>query len=207
MAKNPADRYATCGDLTAAAHTALAAPDQDRATDILARSQVARLPAVPAGAPPVRTNAGGAAPPWGQPPRASRKPWLWVGVAGTVAAAVVGVALVVVHPWRSSSPPAAPETSRPPTPPLDAVALRVLDDGVFVGSSLAPTTIDVFNEPICPPCGAFIRSNAGGIDAAVNNKKLAVRYHLLDFLDDKSHSGNYSTRAVAASYCVAAQND
>jgi serine/threonine-protein kinase len=78
---------------------------------------------------------------------------------------------------------------------------------VYVGSSAAPTTIDIFNEPICPPCGSFIRSNASDIDNAVNNKKLAVRYHLLNFLDDKSHSKNYSTRAVAATYCVAAQND
>ena len=71
----------------------------------------------------------------------------------------------------------------------------------------AQTTIDLFNEPICPPCGSFIRSNAADIDTAVNNKKLAVRYHLLNFLDDKSHSQDYSTRAVAATYCVAAQND
>ncbi|MEK1112001.1 serine/threonine-protein kinase, partial [Mycobacterium ulcerans] len=45
MAKDPADRYATCGDLSAAAYSALATPDQDRATDILQRSQVAQLPA------------------------------------------------------------------------------------------------------------------------------------------------------------------
>ena len=68
-------------------------------------------------------------------------------------------------------------------------------------------TIDIFNEPMCPPCGSFIRSNAGDIATAVNNKKLAVRYHLLSFLDEKSHSKNYSTRAVAATYCVAAQNE
>jgi serine/threonine protein kinase, bacterial len=60
---------------------------------------------------------------------------------------------------------------------------------------------------MCPPCGSFIRSFASDIDTAVNNKKLAVRYHLLNFLDDKSHSANYSTRALAATYCVAGQND
>jgi serine/threonine-protein kinase len=127
-----------------------------------------------------------------------------VGAAAAVAV-VGGVAIVVAHPWESSSSRSSSTTSA--APPPDAVELRVLDDGVSVGSSAASTAIDIFNEPICPPCGSFIRSNAGDIDTAVNNKKLAVRYHLLNFLDDKSHSKNYSTRAVAATYCVAAQND
>ncbi|MBW0012748.1 serine/threonine protein kinase PknE [Mycobacterium sp.] len=256
MAKDSAARYPTCGDMSAAAYAALATPDQDRATDILQRSQVAKLPpafagpppggftpvhppamanhappsgpvwpatsphgssAAPGGPAPPPTGWPGApswgtgdasmagAPPWGQPPRAKGNRWLWVGAAAAVVAAVVGVvAIVAAHPWDSSSP-SSTTTSAPPPP--DAVGLRVLDDGVYVGSSAAPTTIDIFNEPICPPCGSFIRSNAADIDSAVNNKKLAVRYHLLNFLDDKSHSKNYSTRAVAATYCVAAQDD
>lgn len=256
MAKDPAARYATCGDLSAAAYAALATPDQDRATDILQRSQVANMPAAFAGQPPggfapapppVMANhtplqgqawpatstppapgwLGGSAPqptgwpgapawgtgdvgatgtpPWGSPPRRGRNPWPWVGAgAAVVVAAVAGLVVVAAHPWQSS-PPSHTSTSAPPPP--DAVELKVLDDGVYVGSSAAPTTIDIFNEPICPPCGSFIRSNASDIDSAVNNKKLAVRYHLLNFLDDRSHSKNYSTRAVAASYCVAAQND
>ena len=51
MAKNPADRYATCGDLSAAALAALASPDRDTATDILQRSQVSNAPAAFIGQP------------------------------------------------------------------------------------------------------------------------------------------------------------
>lgn len=252
MAKDPEDRYASCSDLSAAAYSALASRDQDRATDILQRSQAAGPPSASAGQPPSGfvpappamaghapphgpswppaptgspagpaglmpqptgwpavpgwgTGDSGTAgvPPWGPPPR-RRNPWPWVVVAATLVAAIVGVGLVVAHPWRSSTHPSTPT---PPPPPPDAVALKVLDDGVFVGSSAAQTTIDIFNEPICPPCGSFIRSNASDIETAVNNQKLAVRYHLLDFLDDKSRSKNYSARAVAATYCVAGQND
>jgi serine/threonine protein kinase, bacterial len=252
MAKDPLDRYPTCADLSAAAYTALATPDQDRATDILQRSQAAELPAAyagqaPIGFAPTPSDLGGQAPPWGTgwpasatgspappsgpiaaqtgwpgtpgwgtgdassvgmpswgqpPPRRGRNAWLWVSLAALVVVAVVGAVLIVAQPWRSSGP----SSSKPPAA-RDAVELRILDDGVLVGSPAAQVTIDIFNEPICPPCGSFIRSNGGDIETAVNNQKLAVRYHLLNFLDDKSHSKNYSTRAVAATYCVADQND
>ena len=250
MAKNPAERYVSCGDLSAAAYAALATPDRDRATDILQRSQVPSVPAAFAAQPPISTFAPappvppaygqpqgtawptpsapgstahpsgplpqqapwGGTPPWGQPsiqpPQSARTPWVWVGVAAGVVMALVGALLIVVaRPWESSSPTSPSSPSSPPPQAADAVALKVFDDGVSIGSSVAPVTIDIFNEPICPPCGSFIRANASDMDTAVNNKKLTVRYHLLTFLDSVSHSKNYSTRAVAATYCVAAAND
>jgi serine/threonine-protein kinase len=41
----------------------------------------------------------------------------------------------------------------------------------------------------------------------VNAKKIAVRHHLLNFLGKDSPSHDYSTRAVAATYCVAEVKD
>lgn len=80
-------------------------------------------------------------------------------------------------------------------------------DGVFVGSARAGTTIDVFTEPICDPCARLARASDGDIRKALHDKKIAVRYHLLSELDNRSTSGDYSTRAVAASICVAESGD
>ncbi len=44
MAKKPADRYASAGDLARAAHQALSTPDQNQAETILRRSQQSTLP-------------------------------------------------------------------------------------------------------------------------------------------------------------------
>ncbi|OBF20882.1 protein kinase [Mycobacterium kubicae] len=77
MAKRPADRYASAGDLARAAHQALSDPDRNQAAKILRRSQEAVLPPPPAepatlqhprppqGAPP------GAAPPFRSGPVSS----------------------------------------------------------------------------------------------------------------------------------------
>ncbi len=131
---------------------------------------------------------------WGHPSTAPGKRRMWLLVGAPLALALVAVVVLVI--WLLS-----------PTPDPQAVSVTELDDGVLVGSSAAASTIDVFDEPICPACGVFIRSSSAEMQQAVDDHKIAIRYHLLDFLDDNSASKNYSTRAVAASYCVAAAKD
>ncbi|WP_343601825.1 serine/threonine-protein kinase [Mycobacterium sp.] len=56
MAKDPKDRYASAGDLAQAALHALSASDQDRADDIIERSEEATLPEADVEPPPVRAS-------------------------------------------------------------------------------------------------------------------------------------------------------
>jgi serine/threonine protein kinase, bacterial len=145
------------------------------------------------------SQAAGMQPVWGQapvqPPPRRGTTWLLVGAAAA-AVVVIVVGFVV---WRL--------VQQGPLPPANDVKLQVLDDAVSIGAVDAPKTIDVFNEPMCPPCGQFIRSNSTKMQTAIDDKKIQVHYHLLDFLDPKSASGDYSTRALAAALCVASADD
>ncbi|MFI9509658.1 DsbA family protein [Nocardia sp. NPDC052566] len=77
------------------------------------------------------------------------------------------------------------------------------DGTITLGKADAAKTIDVYEDPICPGCGSMERTYGQEIAQKIDEGKLAVRYHLVNFLDPKSGSKNYSTRAIAANECVA----
>lgn len=88
------------------------------------------------------------------------------------------------------------------------VEVRALDEGVVrLGTPDAATTIDVFEDPMCPACRLFEERYGQQIAQAVDDGKIAVRYHLMNFLDETSASKDYSTRAIAATHCVADSGD
>jgi serine/threonine protein kinase, bacterial len=116
----------------------------------------------------------------------------WIRAAVLIEAAVVGLVLWMVGLFPGLG--------------TNAVKLIELNDGVFIGSHRA-TAIDVFDEPLCVSCAGFVQSNQPDIQRAVNDEKIAVRYHMLNFFDEESASGDYSTRAIAAILCVADTND
>jgi protein-disulfide isomerase len=164
-------------------------PAQDvRSASILAEA-LASLP--PPAAPPDPLPK----PPSAPPSTAARKRMLRGAAAVVVVADLIGVVMWLPL-WLAGLVPAP-----------DTLKLVELDDGVFVGSPHAPTVIDVFDEPICAYCAHFVNNEGGDIQRAVQERTLAVRYHLLNFEDDQSASGDYSTRAIAASICMADTSD
>jgi protein-disulfide isomerase len=89
-----------------------------------------------------------------------------------------------------------------------AVQVTVEDGGaVLLGQPAAATTIDLFEDPMCPYCGELEHKHGQELAQAIDDGRVAVRYHMLAFLDQLSASGDFSTRAVAASQCVAVTGD
>jgi len=89
-----------------------------------------------------------------------------------------------------------------------AVQVTVADNGVaLLGRPDAATTIDLFEDPMCPYCGELEHKHGQELAQAIDDGRVAVRYHMLAFLDQLSASGDYSTRAVAALQCVAQSGD
>lgn len=84
------------------------------------------------------------------------------------------------------------------------VTARLTESGAIVVSRGTPKiTIDVFEEPYCFPCAQFNQRYHRQLDAAVADGTIALRLRVVTFLDAKSPSGDYSTRAFSALLAVA----
>ena len=62
----------------------------------------------------------------------------------------------------------------------------------------SPKVIDLYEDALCPVCAEFEAQFGQQINQAVDEGKLTVNVHMLTFLDPRSFSKNYSTRAAAA---------
>lgn len=147
------------------------------------------------------------------PPPARSTSGRTLGIIGAVAviviiAVVAGIVLLTRSDDRpADSSSASDTTTSDPDPDTDEPVVRLVDDGILVGSRVAPVTIDVFNDALCPACSRFIGTYGEDIRTAVLDNEIRVHYHLINMLDDYSASGDYSSRAAAAVYCVAADAD
>jgi len=127
-------------------------------------------------------------------------------ILGGIAIVVIAVLVVGGVMWSSRSSDARNDGYG--SVQNAAVQVTLEDDGaILVGLPDAATTVDLFEDPMCPYCAELEHKHGQEIAQAVDDGKLAVRYRMLAFLDRMSSSGTYSTRAVAASQCVAESGD
>lgn len=126
-------------------------------------------------------------------------------VLAGVALVVVIVVVVVAILWQRGGD--EPRNDGYGSVKNSAVELSVLDDGVVqLSTPGARRMVDIFEDPMCPFCGQLEVAHGQELAQEIDEGAIGVRYHLvvLPQLDQASSSGDYSSRAVAASHCVAA---
>lgn len=123
-------------------------------------------------------------------------------VLGGIAFVVVIIVVVVAILWQRHND--GPRNDGYGTVKDPAVELSLLDGGaVQLARPEAAPVIDIFEDPMCPYCSDLEDKHGQELAQKIDEGVVAVRYHLINFLDAQSASGDYSTRAVAASRCVA----
>lgn len=106
------------------------------------------------------------------------------------------------EPPGDSTPPLQDLPDMPPMGPEVEVAVDA--HGVITIARGNPkVVIDEYQDPICPPCARFWEDNGMQVSIAVATGKVALRLHSVNFLDDRSASGDYSTRADASLLAIA----
>ena len=91
-------------------------------------------------------------------------------------------------------------------PPVDDKVLTE-NASFIVGDRTAPVTIDIFEDFNCEHCAAFEKGSSAAIRQSVIDGEIRARYHVLNFLDASSDSGDFSSRAAGAALCVARNDD
>lgn len=83
--------------------------------------------------------------------------------------------------------------------------IPVTRDGgvVVVGKSTAKVTLDVYEDFLCPACGAFEKAYGKAIEQHVEDGSVQVRYHMLPMLNDRSDPPGYSMDSANAGLCAA----
>ncbi|GGM41772.1 membrane protein [Longimycelium tulufanense] len=74
---------------------------------------------------------------------------------------------------------------------------------VQAGNQSAKTTVDIYEDFLCPGCGGFEKLYGEQIEKALADGKIKVNYHTIAILDNQSRPAGYSTLAANAALCAA----
>ncbi|WP_018684145.1 DsbA family protein [Actinokineospora enzanensis] len=122
---------------------------------------------------------------------------------GVAVVAVIAIAVVVGVIYTNSRKDATSDGQiAAQSISLDVPARR---DGaaVLVGRDSAKVTIDVYEDFLCPACGAFEKTYAGAVEQKLDAGEIKVRYHMINLLNERSDPAGYSTDSANAALLAA----
>ncbi|MGM7672091.1 DsbA family protein [Microbacterium sp. A93] len=121
--------------------------------------------------------------------------WFAVGISiAVVVVLVVLGGLVVFLNNQASAPGTAPDSA------------IVNEETGALSFGEGDTEIDTFFDFMCPICGDFEDAYGEQLQEAAADDKITLNLHPISILDRYSQNTEYSTRAAAAVYCVAAES-
>jgi len=77
-----------------------------------------------------------------------------------------------------------------------------VDNGTGLAFGSGPSTVDIYEDFMCPHCKEFEESSGSAMDRLGSEGKARVVYHPIAILDNASTT-DYSTRSAAAAACAA----
>ncbi|MGB5111375.1 MAG: DsbA family protein [Mycobacterium sp.] len=125
---------------------------------------------------------------------ADRKRNLFVQIGLTSVVVLFAVALVLYIVLSGETKPEAGEAR---SVRIESSNIVKKDDGIE-----PKLVLSVYEDPLCPHCGAFEKAFAPTINKLIDSGAIAVDYYMVGILNSASNQ-NYSSRAGGAAYCVA----
>lgn len=119
-----------------------------------------------------------------------------VGLTSIVVLFAVGLVLYIVTSGETK-----PESG-------EAKSVRVASSEVITqdGGTDPKAVLSVYEDPLCPHCGAFEKAFGPTINKLIDQGVVAVDYYMVGILDSPGNQ-NYSSRAAGAAYCVADESN
>lgn len=111
-------------------------------------------------------------------------------ILGVAVLAIVGVIIAVVVSSRN-------------TPVADGGGAVTGNYSVLAGQADAPVKVAIYQDFMCPWCGAFERANRDDLEALVDDGTIQIEFHIVNWQDRHSQGTNYSSRSGNAFVAVA----
>lgn len=133
-------------------------------------------------------------------PTSNTSTYVIAGIALVVVVAVIVIAIL----WQRGGD--EPRNDGYGSVQNSQVDIAVTDDGVIsLGVAGATPVVDIYEDPMCPFCGQLEAKHGQELAQKIDEGSITVNYHMvaLPGLNQASASGDYSSRAVSATRCVA----
>jgi protein-disulfide isomerase len=133
-----------------------------------------------------------------------RKVIVGAAVVVVLLIAVVG-GVIIYNNQKNTTEGQAIDAVSPSTSAQAAPDYPATRDGavVVVGESTAKVTLDVYEDFLCPACGAFEKQYGSDVEQHVADGTVQVRYHMLPMLNEQSDPPGYSMDSANAGLCAA----